>query len=55
MHGITANTTGFTRIALSLGPFGGAHVGGPFLGVWAVCFIGIVGVLASLRFSRSDL
>jgi ABC-type transport system involved in multi-copper enzyme maturation permease subunit len=55
LHGITANTTGFTRVALSLGPFGGAHVGGPFLGVWAVLFVVIVGAIGSLGFTRSDL
>jgi len=55
LHGITSNTTGFTRVALSLGPFGGAHVGGPLLRVWAVVFVAIVGAVAALGFSRSDL
>jgi ABC-type transport system involved in multi-copper enzyme maturation permease subunit len=55
LHGITASTTGFTRVALSLGPFGGAHHGGPFLGVWAAIFVALVGAIAAVGFSRSDL
>jgi ABC-type transport system involved in multi-copper enzyme maturation permease subunit len=55
LHGITASTTGFTRVALSLGPFGGAHAGGAFLGLWAAAFVAIVGTIASLGFARSDL
>jgi ABC-2 type transport system permease protein len=55
LYGITESTTGFTRVALSLGPFGGAHQGGTFLGLWAVAFVAIVGAVASLGFARSDL
>ena len=55
LHGITASTTGFTRVALSLGPFGGAHKGGAFLGLWAAAFVLIVGAVASLCFTRTDL
>jgi hypothetical protein len=55
LHGITASTTGFTRVALSLGPFGGAHKGGAFLGLWAAAFVAIVGAIAALRFTRTDL
>jgi Cu-processing system permease protein len=55
LHGITSSTTGFTRLALSLGPFGGAQKGGAFLGLWATAFVVLVGAVAALRFSRSDL
>jgi ABC-type transport system involved in multi-copper enzyme maturation permease subunit len=55
LHGITANTTGFTRFALSLGPFGGAHVGGPLLRVWAAAFLVLAIGAASAGFLRSDL
>jgi len=52
---ITANTTGLTGFLLQLGPFGGANTGGPWLRVWAVAYLLIVGVLACLAFSRRDL
>jgi ABC-type transport system involved in multi-copper enzyme maturation permease subunit len=52
---ITANTTGLTGFLLQLGPFGGANTGGPWLRVWALGYLLIVGVLACLAFSRRDL
>jgi ABC-2 type transport system permease protein len=52
---ITANTTGLTGFLLQLGPFGGANTGGPWLRVWAVAYLLIIGVLACLAFSRRDL
>jgi Cu-processing system permease protein len=52
---ITANTTGITGFLLQLGPFGGANTGGPWLRVWAVAYLLIVGALAALAFSRRDL
>jgi ABC-type transport system involved in multi-copper enzyme maturation permease subunit len=52
---ITANTTGLTGFLLQLGPFGGANTGGPWLRVWAVAYLLIVGTLAALAFSRRDL
>jgi len=55
LHGITADTSGFTRIALSLGPFGGARVGGPYLGLWTAAFLFICGSVAALAFMRNDL
>src|SRR5207249_2533627 len=45
---ITANTTGLTGFLLQLGPFGGANTGGPWLRVWAVAYLLIVGTLAAL-------
>ncbi len=55
LHGITVGTSGFTRVALSLGPFGGARVAGPWLGPWSVVFLLICGTIAALAFARSDL
>jgi ABC-type transport system involved in multi-copper enzyme maturation permease subunit len=52
---ITANTTGLTGFLLQLGPFGGANTGDPWLRVWAVAYLLIVGALAALAFSRRDL
>ncbi len=55
LHAITEKTAGFTRFALDLGPFGGAQVGGWGLRLWAVAYLGIVGVLALAGFARRDL
>ncbi len=55
LHGITVNTSGFTRVALSLGPFGGAHVGGPYLGLWAAAYLALAVGLAILAFTKTDL
>jgi len=52
---ITANTTGLTGYLLQLGPFGGAYTGGPLLRLWALAYLGIVGVLAAAGLARKDL
>ena len=52
---ITANTTGLTGFLLNLGPFGGGYTGGPTLRIWAVAYLVIVGVIATVAFSRRDL
>ncbi len=52
---ITADTGGLTRVAIDLGPFGGARSFGPLLGPWAVAFIALVGAAALAGFSRKDL
>lgn len=52
---ITADTVGFTRLALDLGPFGGAQSIGALLWPWAVAYVLIVGVLAVRAFARRDL
>ena len=49
LHEITANTTGLTGFLLQLGPFGGANTGGPWLRVWAVAYLLIIGALARAR------
>jgi Cu-processing system permease protein len=52
---ITTDTVGFTRLALDLGPFGGAQSLGPLLWPWAVAYIAGVGALAVWAFGRRDL
>jgi ABC-type transport system involved in multi-copper enzyme maturation permease subunit len=55
LHRLTADTRGFARFVLQLGPFGGSHrAGGPLL-LWAGAYVLIVGALALLAFSRRDL
>ena len=55
LDAITANTHGFTRAALKLGPFGGAQNLGPLLAPWFFVYIGLVGAAALRGFQRRDL
>ena len=55
LSGLTSDTIGFTRLAIDLGPFGGAESAGPGLWVWAVVYLGLVGAWALRGFSRRDL
>ena len=55
LDAITADSTGFTEVALSLGPFGGAQAAGAFLWPWALTYIALVGLLALTAFARKDL
>ena len=43
---LTSDTVGFTRLAIDLGPFGGAEDFGPLLWPWAIVYLGLVGALA---------
>jgi ABC-type transport system involved in multi-copper enzyme maturation permease subunit len=52
---ITADTVGFTKLAVDLGPFGGAQSFGPWMGPWAAAFTALVGVVAIAGFARKDL
>ena len=52
---LTTDTVGFTRLAIDLGPFGGAEDFGPLLWPWAIVYLGIVGALALKAFARRDL
>jgi Cu-processing system permease protein len=52
---ITTDTVGFTRLAINLGPFGGAEEAGPLLWPWAVVYLALVGFGASVAFARRDL
>ena len=55
LHRITADTIGFTRFAVTLGPFGGAQAGGDALPLWAAIYLALVGLLALGLFVRKDL
>jgi Cu-processing system permease protein len=55
LNAITADTSGFTEIALELGPFGGAQAAGPFLWPWTLAYLALVGGGAVAGFSRRDL
>jgi Cu-processing system permease protein len=52
---LTADTIGITRLAIDLGPFGGAEDFGPLLWPWAVLYLGLIGALALRAFTRRDL
>jgi Cu-processing system permease protein len=52
---ITVDTVGFTRLAINLGPFGGAEQAGPLLWPWALVYLALVGLGASTAFNRRDL
>jgi len=52
---LTADTVGFTRLAIQLGPFGGAQSASPLLWLWAVGYLGLVGAAALAVFKRRDL
>ncbi len=52
---LTADTVGLTRLAIDLGPFGGAEDFGPLLWPWAIVYLGLVGALALRAFARRDL
>ena len=52
---ITADTVGFTRLAIDLGPFGGAEDFGPLLWPWALVYLALIGYGALRAFARRDL
>ncbi len=52
---LTVDTVGFTRLAIDLGPFGGAHEAGPILWAFALAYLAILGALAVAAFRRRDL
>jgi Cu-processing system permease protein len=55
LHATTEDTIGFTRVALELGPFGGAVQGGVELRLWAAGYLVLVGTAALAAFARRDL
>ena len=55
LAGLTSDTIGFTRLAIDLGPFGGAESAGPGLWLWAVVYLALVGAWALRGFARRDL
>ena len=52
---ITADSSGFTEVALSLGPFGGAQAAGALLWPWALAYVALIGGAALAAFARKDL
>jgi ABC-type transport system involved in multi-copper enzyme maturation permease subunit len=55
LSAITADTVGFTRFAINLGPFGGATSFGPLLGPFTVVYVTAIGAAALWAFRRRDL
>ena len=53
---LTADTVGFTRLAIDLGPFGGAQSGGAGLWLFSLAYLAVVGAAATVAaFARRDL
>jgi Cu-processing system permease protein len=52
---ITRDTVGFTRLAIDLGPFGGAGTFGAGLWPYTIAYVAAVGALALWRFRHRDL
>ena len=52
---LTADTVGFERLAIDLGPFGGAQSGGAGLWLFSLLYLAVVGAVAVAAFNRRDL
>jgi Cu-processing system permease protein len=52
---LTVDTVGFTRLAIDLGPFGGAQSAGAGLWLWSLGYLVLVGAAAVVAFGRRDL
>jgi ABC-2 type transport system permease protein len=55
LSALTADTFGFTRLVVTLGPFGRAQEAGVGLWLWAFVYLGLVGAAAVRGFTRRDL
>ena len=55
LSALTTDTVGFTRLAIDLGPFGGASDFGPLLWPYALVYLAVVGVVAVRGFAARDL
>ena len=55
LNAITADTGGFTRAALSLGPFGGAQSAGVTLAPFVIGYVAILALAALFGFRQRDL
>jgi ABC-2 type transport system permease protein len=55
LNAITAETEGFTKAALSLGPFGGAEAAGIALAPFVLGYLAVLAVIAIEGFVRRDL
>jgi Cu-processing system permease protein len=52
---LTVDTVGFTRLAIDLGPFGGAQSGGAGLWLFALAYLVVAGAAGIAAFGRRDL
>ena len=52
---LTTDTVGFTKLAIKLGPFGGATESGPLLWPYSVVYLAVVGAIAVRGFAARDL
>jgi Cu-processing system permease protein len=52
---LSVDTVGFARLAINLGPFGGAQSGGLDLWVYSLAYLAAVGAAAVAAFARRDL
>jgi ABC-2 type transport system permease protein len=55
LNRITADTAGFTKVALSLGPFGGAQPAGAWLYPYVVGYFAVLAAIGLWAFNRKDL
>jgi ABC-2 type transport system permease protein len=55
LNAITADTEGFTKAALTLGPFGGAQAAGIALAPYILGYLAVLAAIAILSFRRKDL
>ncbi len=55
LHALTSDTTGLTGTAISLGPFGGPQGAGLGLVLWALIYLGVTLLAASVSFAGRDL
>jgi Cu-processing system permease protein len=55
LHALTSDTTGFTRTAISLGPFGGPQGAGVELVIWSGLYLAAALAVAAVFFGRRDL
>jgi Cu-processing system permease protein len=55
LNAVTADTEGFTRAALSLGPFGGAEAAGVALAPFVLGYLAVLAAAALAGFARRDL
>lgn len=55
LYRITADSRGFTGLAIQLGPFGGSEAGGANLPLWTIAYFTVVLAATLLAFARTDL
>ncbi len=55
LSALTSDTVGFARLAIDLGPFGGAQSYGALLWPYTVVYLAALGALATWAFRRRDL